>query len=431
MQRTEKRVTLVPRAGWVLRLYRGIHSVLIGPLVSRKRHSRQSRLGGLVSEWASVSGPTIWIHAASLGELESLWTVALELGRRKFCLALTVFSPSGLGGLGRLVLALKAERIPICFAGLSPWEGEWEEALVRANPQLFLTTKYEAWPDLWASLSRLKIALSIACAKPRRSLALAQQALGVFGLSLPKMIFFSESEKDRVLLHQRFPLAEVLSAGEPRWDRVRSRMATLAPRVAELVERFKVTPRPWGTIGSAWLSDLRVLDPILQEMKGSLFVVPHHLGRDNLAAIRRFLLQYFDEVILTSEPAKAGQYRGRTCIVLDEMGLLLEFYKYSDWVFVGGGFERGVHSTIEPALYGLPLFCGPKKSDLFSEIGQLQKLGQLQVIRTPDDALAAFQKIQSVSEEKRREWRAAVSECEGATGILVQRIEKIFDSSRG
>ena len=38
-------------------------------------------------------------------------------------------------------------------------------------------------------------------------------------------------------------------------------------------------------------------------------------------------------------------------ILIDKVGILAELYKYTKCAYVGGGFEKGVHSTIEPLIY--------------------------------------------------------------------------------
>ena len=68
------------------------------------------------------------------------------------------------------------------------------------------------------------------------------------------------------------------------------------------------------------------------------------------------------------------KFGSRPCVLVDEMGFLSELYGAADWAYVGGGFGAGVHSTIEPAIQGIPILIGPVRADHFTEIGQLQPL---------------------------------------------------------
>src|SRR5437870_6115090 len=47
-------------------------------------------------------------------------------------------------------------------------------------------------------------------------------------------------------------------------------------------------------------------------------------------------------------------------IVVDRVGILADLYALGDTAFVGGGFHRaGLHSVLEPAVFGVPIAFGP------------------------------------------------------------------------
>jgi 3-deoxy-D-manno-octulosonic-acid transferase len=126
---------------------------------------------------------------------------------------------------------------------------------------------------------------------------------------------------------------------------------------------MEALPGPVGLVGSAWRADLQVLLEEPDRIPGGLVVVPHDLSPENLDGIRSAL-----------ELALPGRY-----LLVDEMGLLVELYPSADWACVGGGFHRGIHSTVEPAVAGLPVICGPKHAGRFPETSELVKAGILTV----------------------------------------------------
>ena len=46
-------------------------------------------------------------------------------------------------------------------------------------------------------------------------------------------------------------------------------------------------------------------------------------------------------------------------IIVDQVGFLADLYKYTSKAYVGGGFSRGVHSILEPAVYNCNIAFGP------------------------------------------------------------------------
>jgi len=65
--------------------------------------------------------------------------------------------------------------------------------------------------------------------------------------------------------------------------------------------------------------------------------------------------------------------------------LLADLYAFCDWSFVGGGLGPGVHSTIEPAIHGIPIGVGPRGTQKFSEVFHLQEVGQLSILKNQKD----------------------------------------------
>jgi 3-deoxy-D-manno-octulosonic-acid transferase len=47
-------------------------------------------------------------------------------------------------------------------------------------------------------------------------------------------------------------------------------------------------------------------------------------------------------------------------LILDTIGQLTSAYQYADYALIGGGFSGNLHNILEPAVYGLPVFFGPR-----------------------------------------------------------------------
>jgi 3-deoxy-D-manno-octulosonic-acid transferase len=322
-----------------------IYAGIVGGLIRNKSAWRQ---------FPSLEGKsTIWFHAASAGELEILVPLieaAVNSGRQ---VCVSVFSPSA-------KKALKKLPDGIHYRGFSPAESEWRIALQRFGVSEVITAKYEAWPGLWQAATKLDIRITIVCAQMRSSLLWAKRFLGSFGVRLPRLRFFVLEESSIAKLKAVFPHSECAVSVDPRWLRVlsRSEKALLHESVRRWVDAHVSAPKPYWVIGSAWPEDMVFLKESIEKFPGTVWVVPHSLKERP------------DEN--TYKPAK-------NCILVDEMGFLTELYAIADRVWVGGGFGQGIHSTLEPSVYGIPVACGPKNVAKFFEAKELQESGQLTV----------------------------------------------------
>ncbi len=71
-------------------------------------------------------------------------------------------------------------------------------------------------------------------------------------------------------------------------------------------------------------------------------------------------------------------------LVLDTVGLLSSAYAYADMVYVGGGFGKAVHNTMEPAAYRVPVLFGPEHHK-FREIAGLMEAGGGLCVHSQDE----------------------------------------------
>ncbi len=46
-------------------------------------------------------------------------------------------------------------------------------------------------------------------------------------------------------------------------------------------------------------------------------------------------------------------------LIIDNIGMLTKIYNYAEIAYVGGGFSTGLHNTLEPAVFGIPVIIGP------------------------------------------------------------------------
>ena len=416
------------------RFYRGFQTGLVArfvlPMVFQKSRSEMALSGDLLAKFpvSPLNGrERIWFHAASVGELESLWTVILAWASRHEEVIVTVLSESASDHLRRMREALAVTRCKACFVGYAPWEGEWLEALRKLKPSLFVTAKYEAWPDLWMSLAETRVPLVVVGAKWRRSLDVAKRACRWMNSGLPSLSFLTVMDAEQEDLKKEFPDATIIATGEPRWDRVQERVQRGSPEARSLIERMEAAPRPWGILGSIWESDLSVWQESISKMPGTLWLVPHQVDPIHLSKVENWLSGQGIRYLKSSSLARFERTSARQCILVDEMGFLSELYAVADWAYVGGGFGAGVHSTIEPAIHGIPIACGTKSAWKFAEIDQLSSAGQLTLVPEKRDLVLWSHRIASngVAVSERTRWKELCQGRMNATRRVTSELEKL------
>ena len=78
-------------------------------------------------------------------------------------------------------------------------------------------------------------------------------------------------------------------------------------------------------------------------------------------------------------------------LIVDYTGILADLYKYANLAYVGSGFTTGVHSVIEPAIYGCTIGHGPE-FELLDEAKDMHNNNLTHVITSESDMIQ-FMKI--------------------------------------
>ena len=70
---------------------------------------------------------------------------------------------------------------------------------------------------------------------------------------------------------------------------------------------------------------------------------------------------------------------------MDKIGILSSLYKFSKFAYVGGGMgNKGLHNTLEAAVYGIPIIIG-KNFQRYPEAIEMVKLGGVLSISTKNE----------------------------------------------
>lgn len=123
--------------------------------------------------------------------------------------------------------------------------------------------------------------------------------------------------------------------------------------------------------GSSWPEDEKILvDFINQNTLPIQFVIaPHTVKIKHIETLKASL----NKPVTCYSELRGSGLKDNDVLIIDTIGLLTKIYSYADVAYVGGGFATGLHNTLEPAVFGIPVIIGPTYKG-FSEAEQLVQL---------------------------------------------------------
>jgi len=127
--------------------------------------------------------------------------------------------------------------------------------------------------------------------------------------------------------------------------------------------------------GSTWPEDEKILvDYINSSPKNIKFVLaPHNIKIDHIQSLKNSITK---KTLLYSE-IENQEISNFDVLIVDTIGLLTKIYSYADIAYVGGGFATGLHNTLEPAVFGIPVIIGPNYTGFNEAEALVQKKGIL------------------------------------------------------
>lgn len=364
------------------------------------------------------AGKTVWVHCASLGEFEQGRPVmeALKRAHPGCRIVLTFFSPSGYEIRKNYAGADAVFYLPADLPGAA---ARFYDAV---KPDLGLIVKYEFWQGYLHEARRRGIPLFLVSGIFRPDMPFFKSYGGFFREGLQAFDrFFVQDENSKNVLRS-IGLDRVTVCGDTRLDRVLEAVEKRVPVPA--VEAFKGDLPLW-ICGSSWPADDELILPVAEKYRNRfrLLLVPHDIHPEY---IDRLIARYPSLRFAKFSRAAEENPAGTDVLVLDTVGLLGSAYAYADWVYVGGGFGKAVHNTMEPAAYGVPVLFGPAHHK-FREIAGLMETGGGHCIHNARELETETESLLSDTGKRARMGAAARRYVEmnaGATAVILEALNE-------
>lgn len=392
-------------------------------LASRRRHKARLIVEGRretvsrLRQRIDGSRPVVWVHASSLGEFEQGRPLIETIGR--YCpewqIVLSFFSPSGYEvrhsyeGVDCVVyLPADTPRAVRAF-------------LDSARPSIAIFVKYDFWPVMLRELRTRGIRSYLVSAIFREEQLFFKPWGGWYRRLLHDLDYLYVQDRASLALLARHGVYHADVAGDTRFDRAYA----IAQAAKDVPEAEALARRTHTTIvaGSTWGEDEAMLIDYWQRHEGvGLIIAPHEIDAEHMARLTARLGR--KPWALLSQLRQGQAVEGYECLVVDCFGLLSSLYRYADVAYIGGGFGKGIHNTVEAAVYGVPMLFGPR-IDKFREAKLFVASGAGIVVRSGAELEAELDRLVSSAEARHEAAQAAMRIVEsqlGATKIILDGI---------
>lgn len=312
---------------------------------------------------------TIWFHCASLGEYEQGLPV-FEIIRKEHPnhkIILTFFSPSGYEIRKHTPIADIVTYLPL------DTKSNAKKFMALIKPELILFVKYEIWPNYLNEIIKYNSRAILISALFRDN----QTFFKWHGQWMQKYLkafehIFVQNKTSLDLLNNH-GFENVSVSGDTRFDRVSNQLDI--DNTLDFIADFKqdkiciVAGSTWPE-GEAYLIDY-VNNYASENLK--LIIAPHNIKSKQIQSLKT---AFNKPTILFSEK-DTSDLTNANIFIIDTIGLLSKIYSYADIAYVGGAIgNTGLHNTLEPATFGMPIIIGSNHSK-FPEAGEMITLGGL------------------------------------------------------
>jgi len=330
-----------------------------------KRHGGlrfiQQRLGFAYPSLSNNAIKPIWIHCASVGEVNAVAPLVKALLPNQ-PIVITTHTPTG----AKQCQQLFGDTLTHCYLPLD-WPYAVNHFLKHLSPSCLWVVETEIWPNLYRLSHQAGLPIALINARlSRKTLSSPQWLIKTYKATLYHV--------DQVILRSPEEAEHFQQLGVPV-ERIRFIENLKYATPIEASQFDPPFPNLSGdsefVVAASTHDDEEVqLVAIWQRLNRPerLVLVPRHPHRRD--AILKSLADHRNEIAVDSlnEPI-TSQTR---YILMDKMGILMPLYAHAKLVIMGGAFvAKGGHNLIEPASVKACIVTGPDMSDFETETRQL------------------------------------------------------------
>lgn len=320
----------------------------------------------LRTELRTQDSKIIWFHCSSLGEFEQgrpvIENLRKQIPNSKFLL--TFFSPSG--------YEIRKDYKGVDWVFYLPLDSKRnaQQFFEIVNPSLVIFVKYDYWYYYLTECKKRDIPLLMVSGVFRKDQPFFKWYGNLHHSMLNCFTHFFVQDKESLQLLYSININNVTVAGDTRFDRVSEIAENFTP--IEKIEKFCIGS-PVLVAGSTWPEDEKLIKDATANFPDlKIIIAPHEIHKEHIDQLKSVLT---DAVLYSQFVAHSSPPTTSNCLILDNIGMLSKLYHYATITYVGGGFNKGIHNTLEPAVYGKPVLFGPNYKKFKEAIGLIETGG--------------------------------------------------------
>ncbi len=392
----------------------------------RKRWSE--RLGD------APSGPegAIWIHAASVGEVQAVTPLitALLSARTDTAILVTTFTPTGSALVQRRIAQNWGRRVGHCYLPLDTPRAV-RRFLKRVRPRRCLIVETELWPNMLLGCQQQGVPVDLVSATlSERSLQryLKCPANRLFPRVMPvvRQVLAQSAEDQQRFVRLGMAADKVSVVGNLKFDYRPPQ--DIAEQGMRLRNHWQAAERPVWVAASTHEGEEQIVLEAFKRLRREmhdllLLLVPRHPQRFD----RSYRL-CLDAGLSVARHSRKDQVDEETEVVLgDTLGDLLAFYAASDVVFVGGSLVPvGGHNLLEPAAQKRPVLSGPYTDSQAQQREALLQAGGFIEVRDTATLAQAVRQLFDAPARRAEMGKAAFSVVLANQGIVERTLKQLF-----
>jgi 3-deoxy-D-manno-octulosonic-acid transferase len=352
------------------------------------REVYSKKISGIGSE------KNLWVHCASYGEFEQGRSLVEAIKKKYpgYKIILTFFSPSGYEAFKNWKGADAIMYLPL------DRKSNAADFIQIVKPEIAIFIKYEFWVNFLFELKKQNIDTYLVSAVFKPHHPFFKWYGGIFRRSLKTFKILFLQDKNSAELLEKISIKNYEVCGDTRFDRVLEIKKNF--KEIQKIKEFKADNK-LIIAGSVWPKDEELVLSTFVRLKNEkikLLIVPHEVDDKSINEA----ISIIEGLGLTYSLYSETINNNSNVLVLNTMGLLSKTYFYADAAYIGGGFNSGLHNSLEAAVYGVPVTFYGEEYVNYNEAVDLLESGAALNVKNTGELLNAFN-LYLFDDKKRKE----------------------------